>query len=206
MTAEWSEAASDDNGRSVSYLHPIQWTMQDLSIVACCPNHAPMKTQPVGANPYGGSPGYLPLLGQQLPAKHPVYNTAVVPRDRNNLTEAENLYVHLFQYSAGNFRPESCECVIHEVHNRLTGEAETKEHPQHTSRCHHHTNDTDHAVALKECGDKHKVHTYLMQALNLKEDEITVKYNEARELVIESSKVARRDIPNLDFITDIRIA
>lgn len=133
MRATWvdDEATIDSQNRSVSYRHPKGRTISKLEILSVCATHDFLRTAPVEKNPYGGSPGYVD-----------------VPE---NPTEAEKVYIGLFRYGGQNFQPDTCDCVLHMVTDRLDPNSVTlMEHAEHTRRCEFHVDDVSHERALGE--------------------------------------------------------
>jgi len=112
ITATWPDEPEADG---VENRHPIPFTITDIQVASVCLEHEAWETEPVGADPYMGSPGYI---------KVPV-----------SPTKAENLYIHLFKLTGQKVK-KACGCVDYECHYRDGQTPHVKlEHPKHTKVC-----------------------------------------------------------------------
>lgn len=203
MNAFWTDELIMQGDKKVSYRHPACWTIRDMKIINACVGHEHYKSSPLLEDPYFGAWGYLRLTTQV--SKHGLTfrdeNNQVVTPEKNpelflipeEATEAQRLYIHLYQYTSGTTSLDTCGCKIHQIGNHLTGEGKIVDHPVHTYRCHCHTSDVDHSVALKENRDKECVKCEVMKTCNLKEEEVEWKFEDDRSLTISSSKLGPVD-------------
>ena len=171
LVADWSEPITYDAlGRSVSYRHPIGYTITNLTIINVCAAHDSYKTDPLPKDPYGGAPGYMSI---------PV-----------NPTEAEALYIRLYQYSGGTWKPDTCGCTIYQCSNRFLDDSKHLEHSIHTKRCKFHSNDIDHSVVIKENSDKELIKQQIKDDYGLTDDDIKWSFEDDRSLTLNISKLS----------------
>lgn len=130
ITANWATPPVLEDGRRVSYQHPIPRTITNIAIEAVCAEHDALRTAPFPADPYFGSPGYLPI--PETP------------------TEAERLYIHLFRYVGQRVRPRTCQCRMCEVHDRAGTAMRRVAHRLHTRKCSEHLDDDDQHTNARE--------------------------------------------------------
>lgn len=137
ITAEWGNEPINENGVFISYRHPVPYTIElnSMAIVEICPNHEHFKTNDLSPDPYGGCPGYI-----KLPIQNP--------------TEAQKLYIQLYQFSGQTAYSTTCGCKMHEVVNRFTNEISLAKHSINTVHCDYHINDYDHSAVRKENREK----------------------------------------------------
>jgi len=165
LTALWPDVAdADGTGRAVAFAHPVPGTITAVSVVAVCPVHTSLQTDPFPAVPFYGSPGYLPI---------PATPTA-----------AERLYIHLYRYSGNLWKPDTCGCSVYYCHDRARSESSTTpQHHRHTKKCVHHVADTnDHAGAKENNSRKNRLVERAITFLNKQDAEFSWAYDANRVL------------------------
>lgn len=197
MNAEWSEAPA--NG--VSYRHPRPFTITDIQIVNVCATHAALVTDPLPSDPYfrpdptadNGkySGGYL-CVGAACIHPDPSGRPLHTPKPYAELTDAERLYVHLYRYSGGLVRWDTCECRSYACGDRLEPETVSfphhPVHPRHKCRF-HELDDDEHTQARQENVLKNVAVTSVEEALQAKDpiltaQEIEWSFDAARNLIV----------------------
>lgn len=146
MTALWVHPSFLENGETVTYGHPVPYTISQLEIQKVCSEHEPWCDEPLPDNPYGGGPGYI-----KLPITNP--------------TRAQKLYIRLYRYNSQSFRPDTCGCVIVQSTDRFVSGIQIVNHPQFTHACEYHQGEGGQARALEENQLKNNVESLITETV-----------------------------------------
>ena len=174
IEADWVRPPKQIAGRAISYAHPIPGSVRALGAHAVCAAHAHFRTDPLPADPYGGSPGYLAVPAAPGPT--------------------EKLYIRLFRYVGNRFQPDTCECRIYLCHDRLGLEpTRTLPHLEHTRKCRHHALDDDqHTHAQEENQRKNRAVGRLREQLPaLTDDDVAWSFDEGTRRLVVTARGAR---------------
>ena len=139
IDADWVKEPLQEGGRSVSYQHPIPFTIRGIEIINVCIDHQSFRTDPLPLDPYNGCTGYI-----QLPIINP--------------TEAQKVYIQLYKYNGQRLRPDTCGCSIYQCFDDFTKERFIRPHGAHTRKCSHHALDDDaHTGAFENMSRKNRI-------------------------------------------------
>lgn len=201
MDANWIDdedaIVTDNQGRRISYKHPVPFTIRRIDIEKVCAAHESATT---------GEPDFLPYMDPTGYAGEMVQNRGYI-RQKIKYSAAEKLYIYLWRYAGTILRPDTCGCAIPHVHDRLDPEAEPVhiDHPHHMHHCRHHPGGVEgHKQALEEMRHKNKMLHELAQRLpdhlvhihtekdehgrerevgrSVREDKVAWEYDENRQL------------------------
>jgi len=194
INAMWAvEAITDEQGRKVSYQHPVPFTVQGLEIKNVCADHQSILSQPIDETPFQDFNTDGTLRPQQrgylkLPIAEP--------------TDAEKLYVGIYSIRGQKFIPDTCECEIYEIVEN--GVIRAEKHPTQTKKCECHEDDDDqHTEVYKENIEKSKAINAVMEAeTKLKAEDIRFSFDEDRNLTLIINNTEVQDITILQDAVD----
>ena len=192
MTANWVHDLFQRGNDTISYGHPVPYTISDLMVHAVCAEHDHLQIDPVAENPYFISEeDFINLIEhfdvQDEATYHEIANISKrgyigVPP---NPTNAEKLYIGLYNYSSILHGLDTCQCKIYKVHRRDSEQMEISKREDVTYKCKYHKADNDaHDQALTE----HTLKNDVVNQLTETHPDLT-KQNADGTSVLDDSKV-----------------